>query len=323
MFSTSPTALLAYGIAGGGAVIFGLLIFWGSSILKSHARDLSYEAQLQDLLTGESDEDELLRLERGRNLKEKWRLYWQRIGVGSGMDRYAEKNNTAYKDVLVVWLGLFIVVSFLMKNPFVGFLAGSATLYAFTLIAKGRYNKQQSKIQDQIPGFLFALKANIQANETPVRAILKIVDNMPEPLRTDLMLVKQKILANASFAEALQVMVDRTTSNELRFLGTCLIQASGTGANIEPQLNTIQRVLEQRKKAADELQKAIKGTLPAIFISSAAIPGSFIGAYMIDPTSRVFWFKTFFSWIALAIILALYGLGIWLTRRMVDAIRNL
>lgn len=323
MINTSTTALLSYAIAGGGAILFGLLIWWGMYLLKNHARDASYESQLQDLMNGDNDEEEITRLERGRNFSEKWILYWQRVGTGTGFARYSEKNNSAPRDVIFFWFAVLVIVSVALKSPIFGFIVASVSLYGFGFIAKFRYNRQISQIQDQLPGFLFALKANIQANETPVRAMLKVVDNMPDPLRGELLIVKQKILANSSFADALQSLVDRTASNELRFLATCLIQASGTGANIEPQLDTIQRVLEQRKKAADELSKAVKGTIPAIVVSSVAIPGSFIATYIIDPTSKDFWFKDLLSWIALGIIIALYALGMWLTHRMVEAIRNL
>lgn len=323
MVSTSNIALLAYAIAGGGAVLMGVLVWWGFKVMQNHARDAAYDDQLQDLLNGESDEDEVLRLERGRNFSEKWRLYWQKVGTGTGFARYADKNNSAPRDIVVFWIGVVAITSVLLQNPIIGILIGSGAVYSFSFIAKFRYNRQVAVIQDQLPGFLFALKANIQANETPVRAMLKVVDNMPSPLRDDLMIVKQKILANAPFAEALQALVERTASNELRFLATCLIQASGTGANIEPQLNTIQRVLEQRKKAADELAKAVKGTIPAIAISSVAIPGSFLATYIMDPTAKQFWFKELLSWAALFMIGALYAFGMWLTHRMVENIKNL
>lgn len=320
--STESLALVAYGVAAGGAVLVGFIVWllWG--VIKTYTQDVSYETQLNDLINYD-DDDDTATLTHGRNFSEKWMLYWQRVGVGTGIARWSAKDNNAHKDVLVIWVILAVVVSALTGSLIFGPAAGTIAIYGITLMAKSRYRKQQTKIQDQIPGFLFAMKANIQANETPVRAILKIVDTMPEPLRSDLMVVKMKIQANSSFAEALGALVERTNSNELRFLATCLIQASSTGANIEPQLDTIQRVLEQRKRAADELAKAVRGTIPAIAISSIAIPLCFGATYFIDPTSKDFWFHGLLSWAALGVIFALWAFGMWMTHRMVEAIRNL
>ena len=319
----STTALISYAIAGGGALIFGLLLWWGYTLVRSHKSDVAYDEQLEALINGESDEDELMAKDRGSNIKEKWTIYWQNLGKASGLQRYEDRNNSAPKDVLFLSVIILILASALARNPIVGLAAAGAIVYVMSLFLRMKYNQQQALIQDQIPGFLFALKANIQANETPVRAILKIVDNMPEPLRSDLTVVKQKILANSSFQESLQALLEKTTSGELRFLATCLIQAAGTGANIEPQINTIQKVLEQRKKAADELAKAVRATLPAIYISSVAIPGSFAATYMMDPNARDFWFTNLLSWVALGGIVFLYGIGMWMTRRMIENIRNL
>lgn len=321
-FSTSPQALAVYALAFCSAAFVGLLFTLAIRIIKSDSREDSYDRQLEDLLDV-SDIYDPNKVETPRTIKEKWNVYWRRIGEGSGIERWKGAEGSAPKDAVIIWVALVLISGALSRNPFIGLAVGSVILYLITVFAKTRYNKQQAKIQDQIPGFLFALKANIQANETPSRAILKIVDNMPEPLRADLMLVKNKLLANASFAEALGVMVTKTTSNELRFLGTCLVQASGTGANIEPQIDTIQRVLEQRKKAADELARAVRATIPAIVISSVAIPGTWLAVYILDATSRAFWFKELLSWGALAIILSLWGFGLWMTRRMVEGIRNL
>lgn len=319
----SSSEALVFGVSAGFAVLFALVGMYAATVIRSQRQDAAYENQLAELINGESDEDEVMTLEKGRNIPEKWKLYWQNVGKASGIAHYSERNNNAHVEVLYLGGLIAVVVGVLTKNPIIALAAPVLAIYLISVIAKSRYNKQQSQIQNQIPGFLFALKANIQANETPVRAILKVVDNMPEPLRTDLMIVKQKILANSSFAESLQALLEKTTSKELRFLASCLIQASGTGANIEPQINTIQHVLEQRKKADDELQRAIKSTLPAIWISSFVIPGTFIATYFMDPQARAFWFKELLSYVALAMVIGLWGLGMWITRKMVEGIRNL
>lgn len=216
-----------------------------------------------------------------------------------------------------------VVVTVLLKNPILGIILPGLAVFAVSFVFKQKNNKKSEVIQDQLPGFLFALKANVQANETPQKAILKIVDNMPEPLRSELMIVKQKILSNSTFEESLTALFDNTDSNELKFLAACLIQAASTGANIEPQIDTIQKVLEQRKAAADELAKAVKSTKPAIWIASLAIPFSFLFSYFVDVNAKNFWFKEPLSFVVLFAVGVLWAVGLLLVRRMVENIRNL
>ena len=319
----SDTALLVYLIAGAGALAVGGFVWYLVYVLRSKQRETVYEAQLQDLISGYSDEDELMKTDHGRNLIEKWNVHWKTVARSSGMAAYSERENAAPLHAAILAGAVFFLLTLISRNPIVGLAAAAGVTYGLSALLKMRHNRQASVIQDQLSGFLFALKANIQANETPVRAILKVVDNMPDPLRTDLMIVKQKIMANASFADALEALIQKTNSTELKFLAACLIQAAGSGANIEPQINTIQKVLEQRRAAADELNKAVRATLPSIYVGSFAIPGSFVAAYLMDPTAKEFWFREPLSYAALGVVAALYGVGMFMTRKMVESIRNL
>lgn len=323
MLNLSQNALIVYGIALGVGILVVLSLLFAIMKLRERSQSEKFDSQLQELIAGDSDEDDLTHIDRGRNIKERWILYWQKVGKTSGLARYEEKSNTASRDAIIFWFLITIIISVVFKNPIAGIAISTLGLYLLSVLAKGRYNKQSARIQDQLSGFLFALKANIQANETPVRAMLKVVDQMPDPLREDLIVVKQKLLANATFEESMRSLLEKTTSSELRFLATCLIQAAGTGANIESQLDTIQNILVQRKKAADELAKAIRSVQPAIYLCSVLIPGLFFGTWLISPTAKDFWFHTALSWVAFAMIVALYAVGMWLTRRMIEAIKNL
>lgn len=313
---------LIYVLAAGFTGLVSLIMWLGFGIIKGRRIEASYENQLQEIVAAQ-DEDDIVERDRGRNLVERWNLYWMKVAKVTGVKRWQDKDSPAGKDFAMIGGALFLTVALVTRNPIVAILCTVLPIFLISMWLKMKYDKQSEVIQDQLPGFLFALKSNIQANETPVRAILKVVDNMPEPLRTDLNIVKQKILANASFAEALEAMAQKTNSAELKFLAACLIQAASTGANIEPQINTIQRVLEQRKAASDELNKAVKATLPSIYISSFAIPGSFFASYFLDTNARGFWFKDVLSYVVLAIVIALWGIGMFLSRKMVQSIKNL
>lgn len=174
--SFSTPALLAYGIAAGGAIVFGLLAYILYRKIMSERKTAALDEQLRFLL---EDDDEVSEPpDRGRNLVERWLLYWRRIGQASGIQKYSARDNDLPRDVFFAGLVVAIAVSFIFKNVFAGPAGAIILFYLVGVYGKNKYNSSQEKLQDQIPSFLFALKANIQANETPVRAILKVVDNM-------------------------------------------------------------------------------------------------------------------------------------------------
>lgn len=323
MFDFTREVVLGWSIAIGLAVIAGLLVWKLFDFARKKNRNLIYERQLAELIEGEVFEDELLEADKGRNIVEKWNIYWGKLGRLTRYSRYAKRRSPAGRDVVLAFIAAFAVVSVLTRNIILGLVFSVAGLFVLSQLSNFKKNKKERQIRAQLPGFLFALRANIQANQTPVRAILKIVDNMPNPLKADLMIAKRKILSNMSLEDALKDMADQTISDELKFLAACIIQASQNGANIESQLTVIQNVLDQRRDAEDALNRAVHSVTPTIVAATAVIPVAFLGIYLISEESRKFWFNTLASWLAFFMIIFLYVLGMVLSRRSVNKIKNL
>lgn len=301
-------------------ILIGVLVF---QLVTKNRDNTKYEDLLNELL----EDDDAVIIESTSDMKptlmQKWNKHWNDVFRGSGIARYNSNENKAGSDMLIVSMAIILVGSVLTKTIIVGPILAGVVIFGSSFILKTRANKKAEALNLQLPGFLFALKANIQASSTPERALLKVVDNMPSPLYEDLIVAKNKILANASFQEALEELSAKTSSKDLQFLCACMIQASSSGANMEEQLVTIQRVIESRRKVADEIEKAVKSTQPAIWLSSFVIPGLFLASYFIDRSARDFWFKDVFSWAALAVVIGLYLLGIFLVKKAVNKIRDL
>lgn len=295
-----------------------IVVMWVRAMMKP--REMSYEEQLQDLL-----EDELYdtNVSKSSGLVYRWFSVWGNLFSEMGWLRYKDDETRAGKDVLVAILVVSIAGSLIAQKVFVGpVVALVATFGAYTL-CKNIASRKSDAISDQLPGFLFALKANIQANETPERAMLKVIDAMPSPLYEDLLIVRNHILSNSTFKEALQDLRAKTANRDLKFLASCMIQATSFGANLEPQIVTIQKDLDSRREVTDEINKAARSASPAIWVSSVAIPGSFIAIFFSDPNASSFWFVNPISWALLVVILGLWGAGVWFSRRMVASIRNM
>lgn len=320
MFDTlfSGNGLILLGISLAFTLLIAFVLAMWVRAMKNHG-DKTYEQQLQDLL-----EDDILGGEKKPDgLIDRWSKLWGNLFDQMGWERYDDAPKKAGKDVALGAGVIAILGSGVTMNIFIGPVLAAVLLAALYMVCKNIASKKADAISDQLPGFLFALKANIQANETPERAVLKVINAMPSPLYEDLLIVRGHILSNSTFKEALEDLRLKTANRDLKFLASCMIQATASGANLEPQIETIQNVLDARREVTDEVNKAARSASPAIWASSIAIPGAFIAIFFGDPTASAFWFVNPISWALLAVIGGLWGLGVWLSRRMVSSIRNI
>lgn len=314
----SGNGLVLVGIAFAFTLLIAfVLVMWARAM--QNRGDKSYEQQLKDLL----EDDILGGEEKPDGLIDRWTRLWGELFDQMGWERYDDQPQKAGREVALGALVVAVLGSGVTLNLFIGPVLAVVLLFALYLVCKNIAVRKADAISDQLPGFLFALKANIQANETPERAVLKVINAMPSPLYDDLLIVRAHILSNSTFKEALEDLKLKTANRDLKFLASCMIQATASGANLEPQIETIQNVLEARREVSDEINKAARSASPAIWASSIAIPGAFIAIFFGDPNAASFWFVNPISWALLAVIAGLWGLGIFLSRRMVTSIRNI
>lgn len=306
-------------IAAGGSLLFILAITMYYLSRRKETGDEDYDRQLQELLNDDNAEI----VETKPNIITKWNRYWSNVLKGSGMARYQDENSKAGLEIFIAIVVIALFISGVTKILLLGPILAIGLAAAGAMLAKTVANKQANKINELLPGFIFALKANIQAAETNERSMLKVVDSMPSPLYEDLIVVKQSLLASHTFTESLQELSAKTSSDDLKFLAACMIQAAESGANMEQQLDNIQAVLIKRKEVEDEINKAVNSSKPAIILASAILPLLFFFTYFQSPAARDFWFVEPISWIFFIVVIALYGLGIFFTKKQIDKIRDL
>lgn len=300
-------------------VALGLLI---RQLIQRNINTVNYDEQLQELMSSDFDDEESSNKGTKINIVVKWNRYWGRLFKEAGISRYNSENNTAGRDVLLIGVIAAVIISLILQNLIIGPLASVATIFAVSFLMKQQINKKSDKLNEQLPGFIFALKAQIQASSTNERAMLKVIDAMPSPLYDDLKVVRNKLLASSPFREALEELSKKTASRDLQFLAACMIQATTSGSNLEHQLDSIQRVLDSRRKVTSEINKAVKAAQPAMWVSSIAIPFLFIISYLQSAQAREFWFNDPVSYLVLIAVIVLYGASMWLVKGQVDKIKN-
>lgn len=314
------TSMMPYLIALGFTALIVLLIVLIYLAVKRSKNAASHDEQLKELLIDDYGPEQS---SAKVTMVTKWNNHWGNILKSAGVLRYSSDHSAAGRDVFLFAVGAAVIMSVITRNVIVGAAVAAAGTFGVSMYLKMKAGRKSEDIAMQLPGFLFSLKANIQAADTNERAMLKVVDSMPSPLFDDLQIVKNRLLANGSFREALEEMSEKTSSRDLKFLCACMIQASLSGANMVNQIDSIQKVLEARRKVNDEINKAVKTVQPAIWLSTVVIPVLFLASYFMDANARMFWFIDPMSWIAMGATVVFYIAGMLLTKKQVDAIRDM
>lgn len=315
MNHTQLFPILLAGVATILVVAIGLLVMFYA---KRNSTDVDYDEQLEELLM-DDDAPEETKI----TLITKWNNYWSKLFKTAGIARYNEENSNAGRDVAFGLAFAAVFLSVLMQNIFAGPGIVLGVTVGGVILIKNLSNKKIEDLNYQLPGFIFALKANLQTATSNEQAMQKVIRGMPSPLYDDLKVLENVLLSGAPFAEGLEALSRKTASKDLKFLAACMIQADSSGANLVQQLDEIQKVLEARKKVEDEIKKAVKAASPAIWLSTAAIPGVLLFSYFFDPQSHNFWFSSLISWVVLLIVAVLYVASLVLVRKQVEKIKNM
>lgn len=246
----------------------------------------------------------------------KWNAFWGYKLKYSGM--LSEKYTDAQVGALMFLVFGFVYLgfSFLFKNFGVG-VVPVATIYgALVYFASDKIKKKELIFEDQIPGFLSTLKSNIQANETPERALINAINTTSSPLYDELKIAKS-LTETGTFQVALHTLRTQTKNRTLKFLCSCIELASSVGANLEEQITTIEIMLEKNRELKRKLDIAIAENRPLLFVSAAILPGLFLFMYFLSDIARSFWFHSLLSWVTFFAIIIIYGTGIFLTNRII------
>lgn len=250
-----------------------------------------------------------------------WNHYWGMMLREADFVSKTKSDKDCGLLIILVYAFAYLLSFLLTWNFGIGLIPIMLGTGIFMVVAKTKIEQKQAKFENQIIGFLSSLKSNIQANETPERALMKAIDNTPSPLYEELEIAKS-LTETGSFTSALNTLREQTENKTLRFLCTCIQLSSEVGANLEDQITNIEAMVEANKELDRELDKAISENTPLLYVASALIPGLFMMMYLLNETVREFWFKNVVSWIAFFVILGIFGTGVFLSNRIINKVKK-
>jgi Flp pilus assembly protein TadB len=249
-----------------------------------------------------------------------WAGYWAHLYVESG--RVIQNVNLpSYWATFAGVLGFFFGVLVFPRNIIGGVGLAVAAIFGLRYFFQFQANRRVSKIETQLPNLLSAIRANLQANMTPEKAVLNLADQFDGPIGEELRILRNEVSVNIPLDDALQNMSDRVKSPELKFLVSSVKLAVARGVDLDPQIEVIQRIVIQRGDIAGKLRIAIAQVTPTMIISVALIPLGLLWSLSSSEENAAYW-SSFFGIVTLGVVGLLYGTGIFLTQRQIAKVKK-
>lgn len=287
---------------------------------QKYAERISSDKQFEDALTSEFDDGR----KNKNSLWRKWNRYWEKRLVDSGANILAANRDNAGKIIIYIDLGLLAVLTLVLGGSFLGALMITVVLTILASFILGMMaNKKIEKLTNQVPAFLSSLRAANDTNSSTRAALLQAIGTTSDELHEELAPVEEQLAAGGSIKTVLMDFYDKTSLDILQFLMACIVLVNESGKDMREQLKVIQEIVDAQMEVDRHLKKAIASVMPTIYVSSGLIPGLFLYTYIVQPISRQFWFRSFFAWIMFLLVLGLFGLGLFMTKHMVDNIKKL
>lgn len=284
--------------------------------LQAPAKRQAFEQALASVMSSELDIDTALNKdeEPSRN----WFDYWRTLVARSG--RVVTDPQAPGR--VAMGVAVFgIVFGFLVfPGGILGMLAGPAVgLVALRIVLGSEARKRVMAMEKQLPNLLSGLRANLQAGSTPQQAMLEVADDLPSPLGDEMRTLKRDLNVNVTLEIAMEDLAARVPSREMKFLVASVEIAVRSGADLDPQLETIQEIVQQRTRIRQKLRAAVAQVKPTQILAFGAVPLMFFVSTR-NPENTAYWFGP--GLFLLIIAGALYGAGGYLIKFMVKGVEN-
>lgn len=253
-------------------------------------------------------------------IKKSWKGYWVHLYIDAGklVEDYDKPAKIA---AIIAGVAAFIGLLIWPRNV-LGFIAlPIAGLAVFRVVLLNQAAKRLRKLEEQLPTLLAGIRANLQANMTPEKAMLAMADEIDGPLGDELKIMREEIIVNVPLDVALQNMADRVNSGEIKFLIASVRLAVASGIDLDPQIAIIQNIVIQRTRIKGHLRIAVAQVQPALIASATLIPLGLLYSMSSSEDNAAFW-TSLIGVLAFILIGVLYAAGLLITRWQVNNVKG-
>jgi len=250
-----------------------------------------------------------------------WTGFWYYRAGSAGVRYDSPTTPRTIANAIIIILGA--IGGFVIPANVLGAIAlPIGGLVAYFFYYKSASNKRIKQIESALPNLLSGLRANLQSNMTPDKALQSMADETEGPLGEELQLFKNDIMLNIGLDESLDRFSDRIDSSELKFLIASVKLAIKSGVDLDPQIAIIQKIVTQRGRIKSALSIAIAQVQPAMIITIGIIPLGYLYSVSSSEDNSNFWLGSGAGFIATALIVVLYVSGILITRAQIAKVKE-
>lgn len=299
--------------------IFGLAITLTLAVVRTvqaPAKRQAFDLALEAVMSSELDLDTALNKDEKQS--QNWFQYWEGLSNRSGRVITDPKS----PGMTAIGTGLFAAVfgALVFPGGVLGVVAGPVVaLFLLRFLLANEAHKRVLAMEKQLPNLLSGLRANLQAGSTPQQAMLAVADDMPSPLGDEMRMLKRDLNVNVALEIAMEGLAERVPSREMKFLVSSVEIAVRSGADLDPQLATIEDIVKQRTRIRAKLRAAVAQVKPTKLLAYGAVP-LMLFVSMRNPENLEYWFgKGIVMFIVAGV---LYGAGGYAIRFMVKGVEN-
>lgn len=256
-------------------------------------------------------------LNNNEKSRRSWFDYWSDASDKTG--KIVRDRNTPGRVALgiAIFTGMFGFLVY--PGGILGLLLAPIGVLGYKTWLGGEARKRIVAMEKQLPQLLSGMRANLQAGATPQAAIVSVADDLPSPLGDELRLLKRDLDVNVALEDGLRSLAARVPSREMQFFVSSVEIAIRSGADLDPQILTIQQIVAQRTRIRQKLTAAVGQVKPTKYLALGAVPLMFFVSFQ-NAENRTYWFGTGVFMLGIAVVL--YGLGFFVIRTMVKSVEN-
>lgn len=198
-----------------------------------------------------------------------WSRFWRELALQAGRtpDDPSSPGRFAAGGAVLASLFGYLVFPGGMLGLVLGGPVALGVGYAWLTLEIGKRN---ALIETQMPLLLTTLRSQMHAGVTVQAALMNIADDLPSPIGDEVRKVRQDVNVSIPLDQALDALSVRVSSRQMQFLVSSIGIAVKSGADLVPQLITIEEIVRQRARIEGKINSALALAKPTIFLAVGA-----------------------------------------------------
>jgi len=200
---------------------------------------------------------------------------------------------------------------------FIGLIFGILGLFFPKVIARISYNKNIDRFNNQLIDGLSSIANSLRAGSGFQQALEVLVRESSPPMSEEFGQVIHEIRLGVPIAEALDNLVKRVDSRELRISIAAINIARETGGKLAEILNNIASTMRERHKLQGKIKAlTAQGRVSGIIVGSLPLFLGFV-LYLMDPEMMKPMFTTPIGYVLIGLVVFMLAIGGFIIKKII------